>query len=156
MEEEKLLLLQQKRESMLTSPGDRNENSDNEKSNEKSDKNKNNSSNGLLDLSSSSSKDQKMDTKLPLPLSLDTKLPLPLSFGSYETSINSTDPNGKPILGELNFIPMRNSETDEKNATSDQIEENYIGTTTSDYAIDVSNMNTITNINEASLISLAS
>ena len=148
MEEEKLLLLQQKRESMLTSPGDRNENSDNEKSNEKSDKNKNNSSNGLLDLSSSSSKDQKIDTKLPLPLNFDTKLPLPLSFGSYETSINSTDPNGKPILGELNFIPMRNSETDEKNTTSDQIEENYIGTTTSDYAIDVSNMNTITNTND--------
>ena len=79
--------------------------------------------NGLLDLSSSKN-DQNIDT-----------LPLPLSFGSYESSVTSTDPNGKPILGELNFIPMRNSENEK-----DQIEENYIGT--SNYAIDVTNMNT--------------
>ena len=81
--------------------------------------------NGLLDLSASKNN----DTTLP-------SLPLPLSFGSYESSVKSTDPNGKPIIGELNYIPMRNSENEK-----DQIEENYIGSAT-DYAIDVTNMNT--------------
>ena len=58
-----------------------------------------------------------------------------LSLGSYESSVTQTNTNGKPILGELNFIPMRNSKDD-----NDQIKENYIGT--SDYAIYVGNMNT--------------
>ena len=112
LEAKQLLFLQQTKD-LMPPPGDKNSD-------------KKNALNGLLDLSSS--KNQKIDTPLPLPL----------SFGSYESSVKSTDPNGRPILGDLNFIPMRNSEAE----NADQIEENYIGT--SDYAIDVTNMNTNT------------
>ena len=52
---------------------------------------------------------------------------------SFESSVANT--NEEQISGDLNFIPMRNSE--HKN---DQIDENYIET--SDYVIDKGNMNT--------------
>ena len=54
-------------------------------------------------------------------LSLASPSAVSLSFGNLESSVTLTDTKEKPILGELNFIPQRNSEDENY-----QIEENCI------------------------------
>ena len=79
--------------------------------------------------------DENLEKKFPQNSVQFEEPKIALSFGSYESSVSSINTNEKQILGDLNFMPMRNPEHKD-----DQIDENYIET--SDYATDKGNVNT--------------